>query len=93
MTYKTPRFAYTVKVVHPQCIQLGHPDPVPFTIYLLPALEDGKTTLYPDGDLSHLPAVKGVALRMKLESNNTRLRVKRNGADYDQALEALGLQH
>ncbi|KAK8080691.1 hypothetical protein PG997_008509 [Apiospora hydei] len=55
---KTPKYTYAVKVVYPTVIQLEHPDPVPFKIYIVPKLKNELTSICPDGDLSRLPPWK-----------------------------------
>ncbi|KAK6068608.1 hypothetical protein SCUP234_04744 [Seiridium cupressi] len=70
---KTPRYTFTVKVVYPQAIQLEHPSPLPFKIYIKPMWEANKTTICPDGDVRRLPPVHFVSMELKLIST-TRLR-------------------
>ncbi|KAK8052115.1 hypothetical protein PG993_003500 [Apiospora rasikravindrae] len=78
---KTPRYAYTAKVVHPTVIQLEHPDPIPFKIYIVPKLQDELTSICPDGDLSRLPPVEFLSIELGLKSN-TRIRAPGNFTRY-----------
>ncbi|KAK7956067.1 uncharacterized protein PG986_005289 [Apiospora aurea] len=78
---KTPKYTYAVKVVYPAVIQLEHPDPVPFKIYVVPKLKDELTSICPDGNLSRLPSVEFVSIELSLKSN-TRIRTPGNFTRY-----------
>ena len=63
---KTPQYTYTVKVTFPTIIQLEHPEPIPFTIFLIPNLDPQKTTICPDGNVDTLPTVEVTSMAMNL---------------------------
>jgi hypothetical protein len=66
---KTPRYGYTVKVDYPTVIQLEHPKPIPLKIHVVPDLNEQKTTICRDGDLSSLPPVKLVNMEVKIKGD------------------------
>ncbi|KAK7927030.1 hypothetical protein PG985_004028 [Apiospora marii] len=78
---KTPRYTYTAKVVHPTVIQLEHPSPIPFKLFIVPKLQDELTSICPDGDLSRLPPVEFVSIELSLKSK-TRIRAPGNFSKY-----------
>ena len=54
---KTPQYTYDIKVTFPTIIQLEHPDPIPFTVFLIPNMDQQKTTICQDGNVENLPPV------------------------------------
>lgn len=70
---KTPKYSYTAKLVYPQVIQLEHPDPIPFKIYIVPIFNEAQTTICTDGDIRSLPPVEFISMKLELIAC-TRLR-------------------
>lgn len=73
---RIPRYAYTAKLVHPTVIQLEHPEPIPFKLFIVPRLQDELTSICPDGDLSRLPPVEFVSIELSLKS---KIRIRTPG--------------
>ncbi|KAK8127467.1 hypothetical protein PG984_008575 [Apiospora sp. TS-2023a] len=78
---KTPRYAYTAKVVHPTVVQLEHPDPIPFKLSVAPKLHKELTSICPDGNLSRLPPVEFMSFELSLKSK-TRIRTPGSLTNY-----------
>ena len=66
---KTPKYSYSVMVAYPATIQLEHPKPLPFKIYLVPNVDPQRTTISADnGKLDGLPNVTITSMEVKLNS-------------------------
>ena len=65
---RVPRYGFTVCFSHPTVIQLEHPSPMPFKIYVEPKFGDSDscTNFCADGDISSLPRTIFMSMKLKL---------------------------
>ncbi|KAL9090664.1 MAG: hypothetical protein Q9165_005152 [Trypethelium subeluteriae] len=67
---KTPKYSYSIMVAYPTIIQLEHPEPLPFKIYLIPNLDSKETTISPEGgNVDQLPVVTITSMAVELKSH------------------------
>lgn len=68
---RTPTYTYFVRIEYPTTIQIGHPDPLPFKIAVIPDTDPERSTIFARGGLDTPPSVllvgSGIGLKMRYD--------------------------
>lgn len=72
---RMPRYSFAVNVEYPSVIQLEHPKPMSFNIFVAPHLDPFEITACLDHDLSTRPPIQVASIRLILKSDfGTRIK-------------------